>query len=146
MSLRSTPLPLSPEQQGYYEAACAKIDADRLQQLTFELTDIHSPTGAEELASRYLTDYMNESGLSAQYQPVSAASGNCIGRIVGDGSGPTVMLYAPIDTHLDADPAIDVPWAGPSLRADMLPTAEIRDDMVLGLGASNTKSMIATLT
>lgn len=146
MSLRSTPLPLSPEQQGYYEAACAKIDADRLQQLTFELTDIHSPTGAEELASRYLTDYMNESGLSAQYQPVSATSGNCIGRIVGDGSGPTVMLYAPIDTHLDADPAIDVPWAGPFLRADMLPTAEIRDDMVLGLGASNPKSMIATLT
>ena len=146
MSLHPTPLPFSTEQQGFYEAACAQIDAARLKQLTFDLTAIHSPTGAEEAASRYLVGYMNDAGLPAQYQAVSASSGNCIGRIVGDGTGPTVMLYAPIDTHLDADPDIDLPWAGPSLRADMLPHAEIHGDTVLGLGASNPKSMIATLT
>lgn len=146
MSLKPTPLPLSSDQQGFYESACTQIDADRLQQLTFDLTDIHSPTGAEEAASRYLAGYMNGVGLPAQYQAVSASSGNCIGRIAGDGSGPTVMLYAPIDTHLDADPDIDLPWAGPTLRADMVPHAQIQDDTVFGLGASNPKSMIATLT
>lgn len=146
MSLKPTPLPFSSDQQGFYESACTQIDAARLQQLTFDLTDIHSPTGAEEAASRYLAGYMNGVGLPAQYQAVSASSGNCIGRIAGDGSGPTVMLYAPIDTHLDADPDIDLPWAGPTLRADMVPHAQIQDDTVLGLGASNPKSMVATLT
>ena len=146
MKLTATPLPLSKQQQAWYEAACACIDADRLKQLVFELTDIHSPTGAEEKASRYLAAYMNEAGFDARYQSVSATSGNCIGRLTGDGSGPTLMLYAPIDTHLDADPDTDLPWAGPVLRDDMLPKAQLRDDMVLGLGASNPKSMIASLT
>ena len=146
MKLKPTPLPFSTQQQAWYEAACARIDAGRLKQLIFDLTDIHSPTGAEEQASRYLANYMEDAGFDALYQPVSANSGNCIGRLSGDGSGPTLMLYAPIDTHLDADPDTDLPWVGPELRDDMLPRAQLRDDMVLGLGASNPKSMIATLT
>ena len=146
MKLKPTPLPFSTQQQAWYEAACARIDAGRLKQLIFDLTDIHSPTGAEEQASRYLANYMEDAGFDTLYQPVSANSGNCIGRLSGDGSGPTLMLYAPIDTHLDADPEIDLPWAGPALLDDMLPRAQLRDDMVLGLGASNPKSMIATLT
>ncbi len=146
MDQSTTPLPFSKDQQVWYDAACDRIDAERLTQLVFDLTDIHSPTGAEQQASRFLADYMNDAGFEAHYQAVSATSGNCIGRLSGDGSGPTVMLYAPIDTHLDADPNIDLPWAGPALRADMLPKAQLRDDMVLGLGASNPKSMIAALT
>ena len=146
MNLQTHALPLSAEQQGWLDAACARIDPERLKRLIFELTNIHSPTGAEREASEFLADYLRAAGFEAQYQAVGETSGNCSGRLSGDGTGPTVMLYAPIDTHLDADEAIDVPWVGPVLRDDMVPKAQVRDDTVIGLGASNPKSMIATLT
>jgi acetylornithine deacetylase/succinyl-diaminopimelate desuccinylase-like protein len=139
-------LKLSDQQREWFEAACARIDPERLKRLVYDLTAIHSPTGAERAAAEYLADYMRRNGFDARCQVIDAASGNCIGRVRGGGDGPTLMLYAPIDTHLDADAAVDVPWVGPRLRADMLPQAEIRGDLVLGLGASNPKSMIATLT
>ncbi len=146
MDLKSEALPFSDEQQRLYEAACENIDVERLKRLTFDLTDIHSPTGAEAEASQFLTAYMNDAGFRAHFQPVSEQSGNCVGRLDGDGSGPTILLYAPIDTHLDADPEFDLPWVGPVLRDDMIPKARIDGDTVLGLGASNPKSMVATLT
>jgi acetylornithine deacetylase/succinyl-diaminopimelate desuccinylase-like protein len=138
-------LKFSKQQQAWFDSACARIDTRRMQQLVFDLTGIHSPTGRERAASEFLAGYLARAGFDATYQPVTASSGNCVGRLHGNGSGPTLMLYAPIDTHLDADEAIDVPWVGPRLRADMLPKAELRGDTVIGLGASNPKSMIATI-
>jgi acetylornithine deacetylase/succinyl-diaminopimelate desuccinylase-like protein len=134
------------EQRDWYEKACAKIDAERLKQLIFGLTNIHSPTGNEKQASQFLVDYMKRANFSAHYQAVSESSGNCVGRIRGSGDGANLLLYAPIDVHLDGEEEIDVPWVGPRLRDDMIPQAEIRGDTVIGLGASNPKSMIATLT
>ncbi len=136
----------SAEQRQWYEQACSCIDAARLKQLVFDLTDIHSPTGQEKQASRFLTDYLARADFNARYQPVSENSGNCIGRLKGSGGGASLLLYAPMDTHLDAEAEIDVPWVGPHLREDMLPQARIRGDSVIGLGASNPKSMIASLT
>jgi len=137
---------LSEEQRQWYEKACQKIDAERLKKLIFNLTDIHSPTGNEKDASQCLVDYMNASNFKAHYQAVTETSGNCVGRISGNGGGANLLLYAPIDTHLDGEADIDVPWVGPHLRDDMLPNAQIRGDSVIGLGASNPKSMIASLT
>jgi acetylornithine deacetylase/succinyl-diaminopimelate desuccinylase-like protein len=137
---------LSNEQRQWYEKACQKIDAERLKKLIFNLTDIHSPTGNEKDASQSLVDYMNASKFKAHYQAVTETSGNCVGRISGHGGGANLLLYAPIDTHLDGDADIDVPWVGPHLRDDMIPKAQIRGDSVIGLGASNPKSMIASLT
>lgn len=134
------------QQDAWYEAACSQIDSERLKKLVFDLTNIHSPTGMEAQASRFLASHMAKLGLDAQYQAINEQSGNCIGRLKGHGDGASLLLYAPIDTHLDADAEIDVPWVGPELRADMLPRAEIRGDSVIGLGASNPKSMIAALT
>src|SRR5207245_5460966 len=74
-------------------------------------------------------------------------SGNAVGRLPGCGGGPSVMLYAPSDTHLRADPDEDVPWVGPELRPDMLPHGSIADNGdVIGLGAANPKGMITALT
>ena len=135
----------SPQQRRWFEAACARINVERLKQLVFSLTDIHSPTGNERRASEFLTSYLADAGFSARYQPVTERSGNCIGHLPGAGTGPNLMLYAPMDTHLDAEDKLDIPWVGRRLRADMLPRAEIRGDTVIGLGASNPKSMIATI-
>lgn len=137
---------LSDEQRKLYERAIAKINPERLKQLIFDLTDIHSPTGKEKQASQFLVNYMDAANFDAHYQGINEDSGNCIGRVRGDGSGPNLMLYAPMDTHLDGEEDIDVPWVGPRLRDDMIPKAQIRGDTVIGLGASNPKSMIATLT
>ena len=144
--MTTTSTKFTDEQRGWYEKACAKIDAERLKQLIFGLTNIHSPTGKEKQASQFLVDYMKRANFSAHYQAVSESSGNCVGRIRGSGEGANLLLYAPIDVHLDGEEEIDVPWVGPRLRDDMIPQAEIRGDTVIGLGASNPKSMIATLT
>ena len=137
---------LNDERRQWFEHACTLINPDRLKNLIFDLTNIHSPTGKEKEVSQFLVDYLSDANFDANYQSVSEQSGNCTGRLVGTGEGPNLLLYAPIDTHLDADVDIDVPWVGPILRDDMLPKAEIRGDTVIGLGASNPKSMIATIT
>ncbi|RLK48284.1 acetylornithine deacetylase/succinyl-diaminopimelate desuccinylase-like protein [Alkalispirillum mobile] len=135
----------SEQQQRWYEAACAQIDKDRLKQRTLELTRIHSPTGAEAAASRYLVEEMERMGLDTEYQAISELSGNAVGRLGGSGDGARMLLYAPVDTHLEADAAQDVPWVGPELRDDMQTDAYTQGDLVIGLGASNPKCMVTTL-
>jgi acetylornithine deacetylase/succinyl-diaminopimelate desuccinylase-like protein len=135
---------LSPEQRAWFEQAAALIDVERLSRVNREITAIHSPTGRERAASEYMTCYLAEIGLEATYQPMGEASGNAIGRIRGMGGGPSLLLYAPIDTHLEAT-ADDVPWVGPRLRADMIPQAREENGFVIGLGASNPKAMVTTL-
>src|SRR3984957_3209158 len=135
---------LSPEQRQWFEAAAALIDVERLYRVNREITAIHSPTGRERAASEYMTRYLREIGVEATYQAMGEASGNAIGRIRGSGGGPSLLLYAPIDTHLEGN-ADDLPWVGPQLRADMVPEVHEENGLVIGLGASNPKAMIATL-
>jgi len=61
------------------------------------------------------------------------------------GGGASLLIYAPIDTHIDGDPEKDLPWVGPTLRADMLPKGFVQGDLVYGLGAANPKGMFASL-
>ena len=83
-------------------------------------------------------------GLEVTYQAMGEMSGNAIGRIRGSGGGPSLLLYAPIDTHLDAT-SEDIPWVGPRLRPDMVPEVSEQDGLLIGLGASNPKAMVTTL-
>jgi acetylornithine deacetylase/succinyl-diaminopimelate desuccinylase-like protein len=146
MANETRPLPFSPEQQGWYSSACQKLDSDRLKKLLLALIDIHSPTGAERHASEFVARWMAERlGGRASYQPINEDTGNAIGEIRGMGGGATLLLYAPIDTHLEGDAAADLPWAGPSLRSDMIPRGFADGDLIYGLGAANPKCMVATL-
>jgi len=138
---------LSQRQEGWYADACARLDAARLKRLLLQLIDIHSPTGAERRASEFIAAYMRDKlGGRGFYQPVNEDTGNAIAEIRGSGGGASLLLYAPIDTHLEGDPERDLPWAGPVLRADMVPKGHAEGDMVFGLGAANPKCMVATLT
>jgi len=136
---------LNSQQRRWFDAACGNIDPQRIQQLIFDLTNVHSPTGAEREASEFMARHFAQLGISARYQPINPLSGNCVARVKGSGDGPTLLLFAPIDTNLNADPNTELPAAGRELRDDMKPTASIRGDAVVGLGASNPKSMVATL-
>lgn len=139
-------VPLSPEQRHWLQRAVALVDEKRMRAWNCALTDIHSPTGEERTISEWLTQHLRTMGLDATYQPVDERSGNAIGRLTGQGNGPALLLYAPIDTHLQADPEKDVPWVGPTLRPDMLPQATVaKNGDVIGLGAANPKGMATIL-
>lgn len=144
--MKTQALPLDAPRRRWYEAACERLDLARVKQLVIDLTARHSPTGGEREAAQFMADYLNRVGIDARYQPVTERSGNCYGRVRGAGDGPTLMLYAPIDTLLEGDAEKDLPHAGPALRADMVPDPRIEGDLVIGLGASNPKSMLALLT
>ena len=135
---------LSPEQQAWYDKACAAVNKERLRQLNLDLVNIHSPTGAEKEASEFMQQYMAKMGMKARYQPVNDLSGNAIGELNGSGEGATMLLYAPIDTHLEGNED-DLPMVGDELRDDMRPEGYLRDDLVIGLGSSNPKGMVSGL-
>ena len=136
---------LDPARREMYEKVLAKLDPDRFRELLVDLVNIHSPTGRERPASEYMASYLQDKvGIGARYQPISEHTGNAIGELPGSGGGSRLLLYAPIDTHID--PEADVPWVGKSLRPDMIPEAKVDGDLVIGLGASNPKCMVAGLT
>lgn len=138
-------VPFNEQQKQWFDKACAKLSQDRLKKLIFDLTDIHSPTGATAKASQFMVDYMGNMGMRSSYHPMNNISGNAFGEIKGSGGGATLLLYAPIDTHLEGDES-DFPWAGPKQYVDMKPEAKMVDDWVYGLGSSNPKAMVSTLT
>jgi acetylornithine deacetylase/succinyl-diaminopimelate desuccinylase-like protein len=109
------------------------------------MVDIPSPTGEEAELARWLVSQMRGLGLSAAYQPIDDLQGNARATLRGDGTGPRLLLYAPIDTLTTGRPEEDVPWIGPALRPDMRAEATQDGDFVLGLGASNPKGHGACL-
>ena len=145
MAIETVQLALSPEQERWYTDACARLDSERLKRLLIGLVDIPSPTGAERQANEFMANYLRERLGRGLYQPINEDTGNAIGEIRGAGGGASLLLYAPIDTHLEGDAAHDLPWAGPTLRADMIPRGYAEGDMVFGLGAANPKAMVATI-
>ncbi|HEX7659026.1 MAG TPA: hypothetical protein VF444_06050 [Pseudonocardiaceae bacterium] len=138
-------LPLDPQRQKMFQALVDAIDPERMRRLLVDLIGIHSPTGAERRIVEHLTDYLRGTvGLDAKYMPLSEKTGNVHAEIPGVGDGARLLLYAPIDTHIE--PERDVPAVGRALRDDMLPVAKVAGDLVIGLGASNPKVMVAGLT
>jgi len=122
---------LSQDQQQYYDAAKSLLDKDKLKSLLFRLTDIHSPTGSTQAACSMLVEHIRDT-LSVDAKVMSMAGESAAGyaRLKGEGGGANLLLYAPIDTHLEGDES-DMPWVGPKVTADLLPEAKMVDDWVL---------------
>ncbi|WP_039798543.1 M20 family metallopeptidase [Nocardia araoensis] len=125
------------------EAACAQVDRDRLHDLLTGLVDIPSPTGDEAPLARHITATMAAAGIESHTMYLDDRQANSWGRVRGDGTGPDLLLYAPIDTVTTGDPEEDLPWAGESLRPDMIARTTTVEDYVIGLGASNPKGHAA---
>jgi acetylornithine deacetylase/succinyl-diaminopimelate desuccinylase-like protein len=124
-------------------AAWRHVTADRLRELITSLVDIPSPTGDEGPLAAHIAGTLDAAGITAAAQPLDDRQANAWGRLRGDGTGPDLMLYAPIDTLTTGDATQDVPWIGPELRPDMRPAAYTEEDLVMGLGASNPKGHAA---
>ena len=141
----TTSLPFSAQQDQWYEQARARLNPQRLKQLLFDISNIHSPTGATRQASEFMSRHLQGIGMKSRYYPMNDITGNVVGEHRGSGGGATVLLYAPIDTHLDRTPGEEI-LTGEGQEADLQPFAQRVDDWVFGLGSSNPKAMIATLT
>ena len=105
------PVLLSREQRGWLEQAVSRIDEERMRRSTAP------PASTARLvrSARPVSGWCSrcELGTDAFYQPLDERSGNAVGQLKGTGGGPALLLYAPIDTHLRADPHEDVPgWTG----------------------------------
>lgn len=132
------------DSQEWVRAAVSRIDTERLAELVIGLTDIPSPTGHEAPVAAWLAEQLERSGLQAAMQPLQLPQANAHGRLEGDGSGPSLLLYAPIDTLTTGDPRLDLPWVG-SWRDDLVARAERHGNLVRGLGASNPKGHAACI-
>jgi acetylornithine deacetylase/succinyl-diaminopimelate desuccinylase-like protein len=134
---------LDDSRRDLLERAAKHISVDRLGDLTASLVDVPSPTGDEAPLAGHIAALLAASGVEAHVQPLDDRQANAWGRLRGDGSGPDLMLYAPIDTMTAGDEREDLPWAGPELRPDMRTPAQVVGDYVIGLGASNPKGHAA---
>ena len=131
------------ERSEWARRAAALLDGDWMLKTLAGAVNIASPTGEERPFAEYLVSVMEESGLKSWVQPIDALSANAIGEF-GDGDGPSVMLFAPLDSPFSGLEAEEVPWCGPALRPDQLPVAQIQDGGVIGLSADNPKAHIVS--
>lgn len=125
--------------------AWSHVTPGRLRDLTASLVEVASPTGDEAPLARHIAALLDAGGVPGRLQPLDDRQASAWGRLRGDGTGPDLMLYAPIDTMAAGDESEDLPWVGPWLRPDMRPAAEVSGNYVTGLGASNPKGHAACL-
>lgn len=129
----------------WIDSAVKRIDRRRLEELIVTMVDIPSPTGHERDLSSAMASVLATSGLESTIDVIDDQQANAAAQLSGDGSGASLLLYAPVDTHMGAEPAHDIPAIGKSLRFDMTPQARVIDDVVIGLGASNPKGQAACI-
>lgn len=134
---------LDEQRRRWVEKAWGEVDRERLRELTVGLVDIASPTGDEAPLARHITDTLAAGGVEAHTMYLDDRQANSWARVRGNGTGPDLMLYAPIDTVTSGDAAEDVPWAAETLRPDLRAEAAVDGDYVVGLGASNPKGHAA---
>jgi acetylornithine deacetylase/succinyl-diaminopimelate desuccinylase-like protein len=108
------------------------------------MVDIPSPTGGERPLATWIAGTLVAGGVDAVVQPVDAHQASAAATVAG-GDGPSLMLYAPIDTFTAGDERLDVPDASPAWRADLRPLTVVAGDVVEGLGAGNPKGHAAVV-
>ncbi|WP_328352581.1 M20/M25/M40 family metallo-hydrolase [Streptomyces sp. NBC_00445] len=134
---------LDERRSAWVTEAWRHVTGDRLRELVVGLVDIPSPTGDEGPLAQHIAATLRHAGCRAEVQPLDDRQANAWARVEGDGTGPDLMLYAPIDTLTVGEESEDLPWIGPELRDDMRPRAVVDGDLVTGLGASNPKGHAA---
>lgn len=125
-------------------AVLEHVTRDVLLEAVCGMVEIASPTGGERPLATWIVDTLAASGVDAALQPVDAFQASAAATLSG-GDGPSLMLYAPIDTFTTGDEALDVPGASATWRPDLRPHAVVDGDVVEGLGAGNPKGHAAVV-
>ncbi len=134
---------LSGIQRRWLEQAYERVDTAGLTEIVAELVDIPSPTGEEGELARAITRRLRARGIAAEEQAIDPRQSNALAALSGRGGGPSLLLYAPMDTVTSNSESEDLPWAGDMLLPEMRARAVCKDGHVLGLGAHNPKGHAA---
>src|SRR4051794_19117850 len=118
---------LSAQQRGWLDAAWQHVDERLLVRLVCELVNIPSPTGDEAAVAQAVVQQMRSLGLDATYQPISDSRGNAVGRLHGDGSGPSLLFYGHLDTVFAGVVDEDRPVTGGQERRALRPQAVVEN-------------------
>lgn len=118
-------------------AVLAKIDRDRVVELTRQLVDIPSPTGHEAEVARFLVDHMRGFGLKAELQEISEGRYNAIGTLKGRGDGLKLLFNGHIDTSYSGKES-QLSGGGYKTQSYI-----VDDEWIFGNGVNNMKSAIA---
>ena len=138
-------LPLSAEQQAWVEKAWSYLDEKTAIDIDVDLVNIYSPTGYEREVNNFVVDYWKRAGVESFYQQMDETQGNAIGVLRGDGTGPTLLMNCPIDTHWTGKLEEDgYQWGDPMRRDNMRP-AQVEGQTVIGLGSNNDKGMATSI-
>lgn len=121
-----------------FAKAAATITTKRVRDCLMDLVNIASPTGQEIGVANYLVDRMRKVGMDTDLPLVDTGRPNAVGHRRGRSDGLNLLFTGHMDTSYSGDEAHLV---GEGFR----PKAIDRDGWVLGLGANNMKSGLASI-
>lgn len=117
------------------------ITRDECAQLTKQLCDIPSPTGAEREIGEFILAWYSRHGIKPIRQEIDPNRINAVGLVEGRGGGTSLQINGHMDTSFTGTEEDRL------FCAELEPESElrgaIRDGKVFGLGASNMKSGVA---
>lgn len=129
--------------QALVERARGRLDVERIADLLEEMTAIPSPTGEEHALATHVAGRLASAGIDARVLDLGHDAANAVARLGRAGDGPTVLVYAPLDTAFAGVLDEDLPFLGPTPRADFVPAPLREGARVVGLGAENPKGFAA---
>lgn len=130
------------------DVALGRISKQRVIETCASLVNIASPTGGERPLAEHIVGLLRNVGLDGRLMPIDDRMANAWARLPARGpragSGPTVMLYSPLDTVTSGDDD-DVPWVADRIDGHLQAVARVDGEVVVGLGAQNPKGHAAAL-
>lgn len=112
-------------------------DAERLQQLLVEITEVAAPPFAEETRSNFVAELWRSAGLKVEQDELY----NLIAPLPGPAEGPLVLLVAHLDTVFPAGTDVtvqkesDTKWRAPGIgdnSASLAALTYLAEEMVAG--------------
>jgi acetylornithine deacetylase/succinyl-diaminopimelate desuccinylase-like protein len=117
------------------------ITRQECAELTKQLCDIPSPTGAEREIGEFILDWYSRHAIKPVRQEIDPNRINAVGFIEGSGRGTSLQINGHMDTSYTGTEEDRLFCA--ELEAETELRGAIRDGKVFGLGASNMKSGLA---
>jgi acetylornithine deacetylase/succinyl-diaminopimelate desuccinylase-like protein len=134
---------LTAQERRLIEQARSMIDAAAVGDICYALTEIASPTGEELALAEFVADHVRRAGAQARVSRVGDGGASVLASYGSGGDGPTVWIYAPLDTSFSGNPDEDRPWLGDQPRADFSLPPQRAGGKVIGMGAENPKGFAA---
>ncbi|HYH92150.1 MAG TPA: M20/M25/M40 family metallo-hydrolase [Candidatus Saccharimonadales bacterium] len=126
------------------DRARSTLDDAAIAELLLGMVAIASPTGEEAPLARFVADHLSRAGVEAEVQSLGEGDqANLVGRLAGAGDGPTLLVYAALDTAFSGDLEEDRPFLGDTPRADFALPPSRDGSFITGLGAENPKGFAA---